>query len=151
LHGEFTLPPIGEILCGNTGKYALRSDRQANEMFILVESRCCNILALLGNIDNREVSRNALAQAVVNHLVHLNHQKGMQWAHYRAPPGLSPFIVVNTGECKIPPLHLCFLPPKQNLIFMNMDQQYQQQKSQLSSLLFSRTFIFCPKEPFASS
>ena len=33
----------------------------------------------------------------------------MQWAQDRAAPGLSPFVVVNTGERKVPPLHTALL------------------------------------------
>lgn len=101
LHEEFNLPQPSEILSGNTGKYALRPDRQVNEAFIFVENRCCNILALLDNIDVEEEveeeSRNTLAHAVFDHLVNLNHQKGVQWSQHRAPSRPSAFLVVNTG------------------------------------------------------
>lgn len=116
LHGEFIPPQINEIIRGNTGKYALRPDRQVNEAFILVENRCYNILALLDNIESDEESKNALAQAICDHLVHLNHQKGMHWAQHRGIPqgsitsGAPSLAVVNTGPHKFLSCTYYFLP-----------------------------------------
>jgi hypothetical protein len=108
-YGEFTPPPFDEMLMGNSGKYALCPYRQANEAFIYIEYRCCNILAHLGNIEGTE-ERDALALAISDHLVYLNHQKGVQWAQHRgantvpaaqgATSGLA-LLVVNTGEKKL--------------------------------------------------
>ena len=101
LNGEFISPEFEEMLMGNSGKYALCPHRQANEAFIHIEYRCCNMLAHLGNIKGTE-ERDALALAISDHLVYLNHQKGIQWARYRGTvqgatsgPAL---LVVNTGE-----------------------------------------------------
>lgn len=122
LHGAFVPPQFGEIIRGNTGKYALRPDRQVNEAFIFVENRLCNILALLDNIDSGEDSKNALAQAVCDHLVHLNHQKGMQWAQYRgilqgsaAPRSEAPsLVVVNPGARKFLLYMYCYFLPRKS-------------------------------------
>ena len=101
LNGEFISPEFEEMLMGNSGKYALCPHRQANEAFIHIEYRCCNMLAHLGNIKGTE-ERDALALAISDHLVYLNHQKGIHWARYRGTvqgatsgPAL---LVVNTGE-----------------------------------------------------
>lgn len=59
------------------------------------------MLAHLGNIKGTE-ERDALALAISDHLVYLNHQKGIHWARYRGTvqgatsgPAL---LVVNAGE-----------------------------------------------------
>jgi hypothetical protein len=90
-NGEFVTTKFPKILEPNSGKYALRSDRHINQVFIMTENRCCTIYASLQVMENSRDSRDALMQDVVDHLVYLDQQKGYQWAQYRigqAPRGM---------------------------------------------------------------
>lgn len=101
LHGEFIPPQFKEMLTGNSGKHALCPYRQANAAFIYIEYRCCNILAHLGNIEGMGPERDVLGLAISDHLVYLNHQKGVHWAQHRngvSTQGTASVPVVNTGE-----------------------------------------------------
>lgn len=113
-HGEFIPLSFDEMLMGNSGKYALCPSRQANEAFIYIEYRCCNILAHLDNIEGTE-ERDALALAISDHLVYLNHQKGIHWAQHRGTrtvpaQGATALLVVNTGQKEFLSLNILFLP-----------------------------------------
>jgi hypothetical protein len=108
-NGEFVAPEFPEILEPNSGIYALRSDLRVNQAFIMTENRCCNIFTSLRTMKSSKDSRDALMQALVDHLVFLNYQKSLQWAQFRggqSPGGLtrtsndgakSP-LIVNSGN-----------------------------------------------------
>jgi len=101
-NGEFVAPRFPEILEPNSGIYALRSDLRINQAFITTENRCCNIFAFLRTIRHSRDSRDALMQALVDHLVFLNYQKSLQWAQFRGGQSTSGLTRTPSGEAKSP-------------------------------------------------
>jgi len=101
-NGEFVAPRFPEILEPNSGIYALRSDLRINQAFITTENRCCNIFAFLRTIRHSRDSRDALMQALVDHLVFLNYQKSLRWAQFRGGQSTSGLTRTPSGEAKSP-------------------------------------------------
>jgi len=109
-NSEFLTTEFPDILKPNSGKYTLRPDQHVNQEFLMTENRCCNIFASLQAIKKSKDSKNSLMQAIVDHLVYLNQQKGLQWAQCRrgrTARGLPTLandearlpLIVNSGNC----------------------------------------------------
>lgn len=96
------VPEFPEILEPNAGIYALRPDLRINQAFIMTENRCCNIFTLLRTIKHSKDSRDALMQALVDHLVFLNYQKSLQWAQFRGGQSRGGLTRTPNGEAKSP-------------------------------------------------
>ena len=87
-NGVFQWPGDLEITIGNHGTYALAAGESANQAYLAVEQRLCELFSFVRHSHDTSESTNSLLDRLHRELCRLNREKEIEWSQQRIDPNI---------------------------------------------------------------
>jgi hypothetical protein len=87
-NGVFKWPGDLEITIGNHGTYALAAGESANQAYLAVEQRLCELFSFVRHSHDTSESTNSLLDRLHHELCRLNREKEIEWSQQRIDPNI---------------------------------------------------------------
>ena len=94
-NGVFQWPGDLDMTIGNHGTYALATNESANQAYLAVEQRLCELFSFVRYSHDNSEPTNSLLDRLHRELCRLNHEKEVEWSQQRIDPNIS---YVSTGK-----------------------------------------------------